>query len=138
MTTVQQDTTSMEFKMVIVTDSTTVDSTAALPKSNLQQAQVNKTTDSSKVNLHCQNIGNLQNNGKPVKTQQEKIFYINLDSKQPNFVAYAGCNIRAYTMIAETKLAFSKIISKCICPNSDYESKFVKVLEKVDNIHTLW
>jgi hypothetical protein len=37
----------------------------------------------------------------------------------------------AYTMIAETKLAFSKIISKKCHPNSDMEAKFVKALKKL-------
>lgn len=75
-------------------------------------------------------------NGKPVTNTTGKEYYINLDSKTAKFVAYAGCNniSGAYTMVAETKLAFSKIIStKMACPNSDTEAKFVKALEKVDN-----
>jgi heat shock protein HslJ len=134
---VQQDTTSM-VQDTVVTDSTTVDSTGAALPNELSTSTSTKTTDSSKGKFALSETKwkLTELNGKPVTNTTGKDFYINLDSKTAKFVAYAGCNniSGAYTMIAETKLAFSKIIStKMACPNSDMEAKFVKALEKVDN-----
>lgn len=134
---VQQDTTSM-VQDTVVTDSTTVDSTGAALPNELSTSTSTKTTDSSKGKFALSETKwkLTELNGKPVTNTTGKDFYINLDSKTAKFVAYAGCNniSGAYTMVAETKLAFSKIIStKMACPNSDTEAKFVKALEKVDN-----
>ncbi len=74
--------------------------------------------------------------GKKVDDKSKEIFYINLDSKSARFAAFAGCNniSGAYTMKDTGMLAFSKIMStKMSCPNTDFEGKFMKALEKVDN-----
>lgn len=75
-------------------------------------------------------------NGKAVKSNSTKDYFINLDSKSGKFAAFAGCNsiMGAFVMKATTKLAFSKIVStKMACQDSKTESDFIKALGKVDN-----
>lgn len=75
-------------------------------------------------------------NGKAVKSNSTKDYFINLDSKSGKFAAFAGCNsiMGTFVMKAATKLAFSKIATtKMACQDSKTETDFVAALGKVDN-----
>ena len=65
-----------------------------------------------------------------------KDYFINLDSKSGRFTGFVGCNtiMGRYTMIDATKLQFSNVGStKMSCPDTTIESKFLKMIEKVEN-----
>lgn len=75
-------------------------------------------------------------NGKSVKSNNEKDYFINLDSKSGKFTGFVGCNsiMGSFVMIDATKLQFSNVAStKMACPDMKIESKFMKMLEKVEN-----
>ena len=75
-------------------------------------------------------------NGKSVKSSEAKDYFINLDSKTGRFTGFVGCNtvMGSYAMIDATKLQFSKVGStKMSCPDGNVESKFMKMIEKVEN-----
>lgn len=134
---VQQDTTSMA-NDVVANDSTTVDSTDVELLNKMSTKTTTKEIDPSKGKYALSETKwkLVELNGKSVKNTTGKDYFINLDSKSGKFAAYAGCNSISglYTMKAETKLAFSKIIStRMACPNIDFESSFIKTLGSVDN-----
>ncbi|MBY0486969.1 MAG: META domain-containing protein [Flavobacteriaceae bacterium] len=134
---VNQDTT-MVVKDEVVIDTTKVDSSDVELPNKMSTKTTTKTTDpsSGKYALAETKWKLVQLNGKAVASTSGKDFFINLDSKSGKFSAYAGCNSisGSYVMKAETKLAFSKIIStRMACPNMDLETNFIKTLEKVDN-----
>lgn len=75
-------------------------------------------------------------NGKAVKSNDAKEYFINLDSKTGRFTGFVGCNtvMGSFAMIDATKLQFSKVGStKMSCPDSNVEAKFMKMIEKVEN-----
>ena len=134
---VLNDTNSMPNKNV-ETDTLAIDSSATGIPNRLSVTTTTKVTDESKGKFALSETKwkLVELNGKTVSSDTGKDYYINLDSKTAKFAAYVGCEnvVGSYVMTAETKLPFSKIsLTKIDCPNSDFESKFIKTLEKVDN-----
>lgn len=138
----QQDTTNM------VTDTTVIDTTSAdattsegsdvelLNKMSTKTTSKNVDGTKGKYALSETKWKLVELNGKAVKSKTGKDYFINLDSKSGKFAANVGCNTISgtYFMKDETKLGFNKIMAtKMACPNFNFESDFVKVLEKVDN-----
>ncbi len=117
---IQTDTSGVNLPDTIATKTTTI------------------TTDSSKGKFALAETKwrLVELNGKEVKNTSDKDYYINLDSKSGKFATYAGCNSfnGKYVMKSANKLAFSMISgTKMACPNMDFESKYIKALESVDN-----
>lgn len=74
-------------------------------------------------------------NGKIVKQNGSKDYFIKLNSKDGRFTAYAGCNNIAgsYVMPSAFGLSFSNAaMTRMACPNMEFESRFAKVLEQTD------
>ena len=136
-----QDTTSLSKEVLkdsTMTDSTTIDS------SNVQV--LNKMSTKTTTNKVDETKGKyalaetkwklVELNGKVVKSETNKDYFINLDSKSGKFAAFAGCNSisGSFVMIAATKLSFTNVMStKMACANANVEDKFTKALSKVDN-----
>ena len=75
-------------------------------------------------------------NGKSVKSSDDKDYFIDLDSNTGRFTGFVGCNtvMGSYVMKDATKLQFSNVGStKMACPDGNVESKFMKMIEKVEN-----
>jgi len=74
-------------------------------------------------------------NGKIVKQNGSKDYFIKLNSKDGRFTAYAGCNNIAgsYVMPSAFGLSFSNAaMTRMACPSMEFESRFAKVLEQTD------
>ncbi|MBA4134488.1 MAG: hypothetical protein C0525_07165 [Flavobacterium sp.] len=74
-------------------------------------------------------------NGKIVKQNGSKDYFIKLNSKDGRFTAYAGCNNIAgsYVMPSAFGLSFSNAtMTRMACPNMELESRFAKALEQTD------
>lgn len=137
-----EDSTSIPQDGVVV-DSTTIDASVTdssdvelLDKMSTKTTTTSTDPSKGKYALSETKWKLVELNGKAVKSNSGKDYFINLDSKSGKFAAYAGCNNFAGTFVmkATTKLAFSKIMgTKMACPNMNFESDFIKALEKVDN-----
>lgn len=122
----------------MVTDTIKVDSSDVELLNKMSTNTTVKTTDPSKGKFALAETKwkLVELNGKAVKSTSSKDYFINLDSKSGKFAAYAGCNNLAGTFVMKStgKLAFSKIIAtKMACPNMEFESNFIKTIEKTDN-----
>lgn len=74
-------------------------------------------------------------NGKVVTHKAKKDYFIELNSKDGRFTAYAGCNniMGSYVMPSAFGLSFSNVaMTRMACPNMDLESRFSKILEETD------
>jgi heat shock protein HslJ len=136
-TIVNQDTT-MVVKDTVVADTSKVDSSDVELLNKMSTKTTIKTTDPSrgKFALAETKWKLVELYGKAVKSTTNKDYFINLDSKSGKFVAYAGCNniTGTFVMKAAGKLAFSKVIAtRMACPNMEFESNFIKTIEKTDN-----
>jgi heat shock protein HslJ len=136
-TIVNQETT-MVVKDTVVADTSKVDSSDVELLNKMSTKTTIKTTDPSKgrFDLAETKWKLVELNGKAVKSTTNKDYFINLDSKSGKFVAYAGCNNIAGTFVMKAigKLAFSKVIAtRMACPNMEFESNFIKTIEKTDN-----
>lgn len=136
-TIVNQDAT-MVVKDTVVVDTTKVDSSDVELLNKMSTKTTIKTTDPSKGKFALAETKwkLVELNGKAVKSTANKDYFINLDSKSGKFAAYAGCNNIAGTFVmkATGKLAFSKVIAtRMACPNIEFESNFIKTIEKTDN-----
>ena len=136
-TIVNQDAT-MVGKDTVVADTTKIDSSDVELLNKMSTKTTIKTTDPSKGKFALAETKwkLVELNGKAVKSTSNKDYFINLDSKSGKFAAYAGCNSLAGTFVmkATGKLAFSKIIAtRMACPNMEFESNFIKTIEKTDN-----
>jgi uncharacterized lipoprotein NlpE involved in copper resistance/heat shock protein HslJ len=80
----------------------------------------------------------IQLNGKKVKQNGNKNYFIRLNSKDGKFNGFAGCNNFSgnYAMPSSFAISFSNISSTMkACPNMELESQLMKVLEIVDNYY---
>ena len=74
-------------------------------------------------------------NGKIVKQNGSKDYFIKLNSHDGRFTAYAGCNniSGSYVMPSAFGLSFSNaMMTRMACPNMELESRFAKILEQTD------
>ncbi len=136
-TIVNQDTT-MVVNDAVVADTAKVDSSDVELLNKMSTETTTKTTDPSKGKYALAETKwkLVELNGKAVKSATNKDYFINLDSKSGKFAAYAGCNSLAGTFVmkATGKLTFSKIIAtRMACPNMEFESNFIKTIEKTEN-----
>jgi len=75
-------------------------------------------------------------NGKIVKQNGSKDYFIKLNSHDGRFTAYAGCNhiSGSYVMPSAFGLSFSNaMMTRMACPNMELESRFAKILEQTDH-----
>ena len=140
MDTVQKVETSIDTTMVMDSTMTTSSKDSSdvklLDKIDETKKTVKVDNTKGKYTLSETKWKLIEVNGKAVKNNDNKDYFINLDSKSGRFTGFVGCNtiMGRYNMIDATKLQFSNVAStKMACPDSNIESKFLKMIEKVEN-----
>jgi len=136
-TIVYQETTIV-VNDTMVTDTTIVDSSDVELLNKMSTETRTKTTDPSKGKYALAETKwkLVELNGKAIKNDTSKDYFINLDSKSGKFAAYAGCNSLTGTFVMKSagKLTFSKITAtRMACANMEFESNFIKTIKKTDN-----